>query len=244
MTALDAVVTFAKAVASALIGREPVFNLTGAGGFRLDASGNVAGADDADEAGEVAADQFGYSSLGLIARPLPPDADGFAEAAALRVDGGLAPFAWRDLRLFQRLGGAGDTPAPGQTMLAGYGGAFLAFSVNAAGDNVSTWYVPFSRDSGGTPQNAHAISIDPTDGNSSITILHAAGPSITLTEDGITLAVDGQTFATLRAGELTVNAAKIMLKGNVYLGALAEAGLPLLAGVVSPPSPSVFVSPV
>lgn len=244
MSALDAVLSFAKAVASSIVGREPVYNLAGAGGFRSDSSGAVTDTTDADEAGEVAAEQWGYGPLGLVARPLPPDSRGFAEAAALRVDGGLLPIGWRDLRLYESLGGAGGTPAAGQVMLAGYGGAFLAHSINAAGDNVSTWYVPHARNSDGVPQAAHAIAIDPTEGNSSITVLHASGAVVTLTDQGITLAVDGETFLALSPGACTINAAKVTIKGNVYLGAQAEAGAPLLPGPASPPSPSVFVSPV
>jgi hypothetical protein len=117
------------------------------------------------------------------------------------------------------------------------------------GPDVSTWYVPFDPDGSGNPQKAHVISIDPTPGNSSISIAHASGLFLMLTEDsgagpGITWAVDSSTFGRMSAGEFTVNAAKIMLKGNVYVGAAAEAGLPLLAGPASPPCPSLFVSPV
>jgi hypothetical protein len=139
-------------------------------------------------------------------------------------------------------------------MFVGYGGAFLSHAMTAENTgskkgNVSTLYVPHDFDGSGVPQKAHAISIDPTPGNSSITLVHASGLVLTLTEDagagpGIVASVDASTFLRMSAGELTLQAAKVMLKGAVYLGAQAEAGLPLLPGVASPPGPSVFVSPV
>jgi hypothetical protein len=176
MTALDAVAAFVKVVGSAIAGGEPVFNVQGIGGFGGDG-------DDGDaSAAEQAAGQFGYSSLGIIGRPLPPEGDLFAEAAALRVDGGLSPVAWRDMRLFRAL-----EPAEGQLAFAGYGGAVLSHAMTAApvGEqraNIATWYVPFDFVDG-VPTKAHTIAIDPTPGNSSISIAHASGVFLTLTED-------------------------------------------------------------
>lgn len=245
MSALDAVAAFVKVIGSALVDGETVFNVKAVGAF-----GGFDG-DDGDSAGEQATGQVGYSSLGVIGRPLPPDGSLFAEAVALRVDNGLSPFGWRDLRLHRAL------PAgllPGQLVFAGYGGALLSHAmtddpVGSQRANLATWYVPFDFDPDGVPQKAHTIAIDPTPGNSSISIVHADGVFFTLTEDagggpGISWAVDGATFGRMTAGEVVIQAAKIMLKGNVYIGAQAEAGAPLLGGPISPPCPSMFVSPV
>jgi len=124
-----------------------------------------------------------------------------------------------------------------------------AENVGSKRANISALYVPYAFDSAGVAQKAHAIIIDPTDGNSSIQLIHGDGVRLTLSEEtgsgpGIVAAIDGSTFLRMAAGELTLQAEKVTLKGNVYLGAAAETGLPLLAGVASPPSPSVFVSPV
>lgn len=249
MSALDAVAAFVKVIGSALVGQnaETVFNVQAIGGF----GGDGDAGDDSDGAGEQASGQVGYSSLGILGRPLPPEGPLFAEAVALRVDGGLAPFGWRDMRLHAAVnpGGAGGTPAVGQLVFAGYGGAMLSHAMTAdpVGSqraNLATWYVPFDFDADGVPQKAHTISIDPTPGNSSISIVHADGVFFSLTEDGVTWAVDAATFGRMKAGEVLIQAAKIMLKGNVYIGAQAEAGAPLLAGPISPPCPSLFVSPV
>ena len=56
--------------------------------------------------------------------------------------------------------------------------------------------------------------------------------------------VDAGTFMQLKPAEFLLQAPEMMLKGNVYLGAGAETGVPLMAGAASPPSPSVFVSPL
>ncbi len=265
MSFVDQIVAFGKVVASSLTepNSEAVYNISGISGFRTDASGAVLpdAGDDRDEAGEQAPGQEAYQSLGIVGRPLPPDVDDpdlFAEALSLRTADGLLPFAYRDLRFARALnpGGGATTPQEGQVLFVGYGGAFLSHALTAdpVGSkraNISTLYVPFDFDGEGVPQKAHMISIDPTPGNSSISLVHADGLFFTLTEDadgggkpGFSWAVDNDTFGTCIPGEYTVSAAKIMLKGNVYLGAQAELGLPLLAGPASPPSPSVFVSPV
>lgn len=247
MSALDAVATFVKLIATALVDGEPTYNVTGIGGFALGSDGSATGEDDSDEAGEQSLPgQFGYSSLGIVGRALPPEGELHAEGVALRVDGGLVPIGWRDMRIHRALnpGGGNTTPAAGQLIFAGYGGTFLSYSVNAEGASIATLYVPHDFDADGVPQKAHALVIDPTEGNSSITLVHANGARITLTDDGIAWAIDDATFGSMRPGELAVNAERILLKGNVYLGAQAEAGVPLLAGAASPPSPSVFVSPV
>jgi hypothetical protein len=245
---LNQVLEFCKVIASSVGGTNTttLYNLTGIGGFD----------DESDAGAEQAHEQECFTGLGLVGRPLPPEGALFAEALAARTGDGLVPIAFRDLRLHRALNASGSpvSPAAGQLMFVGYGGAFLSHAMTAENTgskrgNVTTLYVPHDFDSVGVPQKAHAISIDPTPGNSNITIVHASGLVLTLTEDagagpGIVASVDASTFLRMSAGELTLQAAKVMLKGAVYLGAQAEAGLPLLPGVASPPSPSVFVSPV
>lgn len=258
MSALNQVVEFCKVIASAVGGTNTttLYNLTGIGGFALDADGAISGDDESDEGGEQAHEQEIFQSLGVIGRPLPPEGDLFAEALSVRTEDGLVPFAFRDLRLHRALNPSGDpvTPAEGQLMFAGYGGAFLSLAMTAAAvgskkGNVLTLYVPYAFNGAGVAQKAHAISIDPTTGNSSLTLVHGDGPMFSLTENagggpGISWAIDGSTFGRMKSGEVLFQSAKIMLKGNVYLGGSPETGLPLLAGIASPPGPSVFISPV
>lgn len=252
MSFLNQVVEFCKVLGSAVVGPNSavVYNLTGIGGFRLGEDGTPEGTDESDDGGEQAHEQEAYGALGIIGCPLPPEGDLFAETIAVRREDGLVPAATRDLRINRAVnpGGGSSTPQPGQQMFAGYGGAFLSHSIapGTSRTNVSTWYVPHDFDGSGVPQKAHAIQMTPGQG---ISIVHASGLRIDLLDDagigpGIVASVDGSTFLRMSAGEVTVQAAKIMLKGNVYLGAAAEAGVPMLGGPITPPSPSVFISPV
>jgi hypothetical protein len=255
---LNHIVEFVKVVSSGLSGPSSAvhMNVTGSGGFALDETGKVIGVDDSDEGGDGAHEQEAYSALGIIGRPLPAEGDAFLEAIALRTGDGRLPFAFRDLRINRAINptGAGSTPKPGQLLFAGYGGAFLSHAMTAGNvgskrGNISTWYVPHDFDGSGVPQKAHAITIDPTPGKSSVSIAHASGLFLALTEDtgsgpGIVASVDGQTFFRMSSGEVTIQAAKIYMKGNCYLGAQAEAGVPLFGGPISPPGPSIFISPV
>ncbi len=249
MSAIDELFAYVRVLSSVLLGtsREPAFNVSAIGDFET-------GADADPNQGENAVEQLAHGPLGYVGRPLDPDDDGFAEAIALRIDSGLQPLGWRDLRINRLLnpGGSGSTPAKGQLAFAGYGGAFLSHSMTEAASgarkaNISVLYVPHDFDGSDVPQKAHAIIVDPTDGNSNITLVHSSGCRVTLAEDtgsgpGILLSVNGQTFLRLVDGELAVSAAKILLKGNVYLGAAAELGIPFAGGPAMPPSPSVFLS--
>jgi hypothetical protein len=250
VSALDQLVAYARVLSSVLLGdsSEPVYNLSAIGDFDADA--------DADpNKGEQAVEQLGHAPLGFIWRPLDPDDDGFAEAITLRIDGGLQPFGWRDLRINALLnpGGSGATPAKGQQLFANYGGGFLSHSLTAAASGarkatISVLYCPHDFNGAGVPSKAHAIIVDPTSGNSNLTLVHSSGCRVTLAEDtgsgpGILLSVNGQTFLRLVDGELSVSAEKILLKGNVYLGAQAELGVLFTGGPSMLPSPSVFLSP-
>lgn len=247
MSFLNHVVEFCQVIASSVGGKNGavLYNVAGIGGF-----------EEGDADSEQAHEQVGYQALGVVSRPLPRDGDLFLEALAVRTDDGLLPFAFRDLRLHRALNpsGTATTPHEGQTMFAGYGGAFLSHSMMAAASgskpgNITTLYVPYDFDAGGVPQKAHAIIINPTEGNSSISLVHADGVFLTLSEEtgtgpGLVASVGGSTFLRMTDGELTLQAERVLLKGNVYLGRAAEAGVQLFGGPVSPPCPSLFVSPV
>jgi hypothetical protein len=211
------------------------------------------GSFDEDDAlgGEQAQDAEAYGAPGIVFRPRPPEdvstPDGSqrlaAEAMAARTGDGLVPMAWRDLR-FNRVFPA---PKPGTVALVGYGGGFLAFDDTAgnSGDQkatLGTLYVPYQF-SGGVPAKAMVITVDPE--TEALQLIHGDGFAISMTPDeGIVMRADAETFARMKPGEMLFHAAKIMLKGNVYLGAQAEVGVPLLAGGASPPCPTLYLSPV
>jgi hypothetical protein len=82
--------------------------------------------------------------------------------------------------------------------------------------------------------------IDTTPGNECVSLVHGDGHSIDLKKDKeVVVGIDASTFFSMKPGEFSMSSAKILLKGNVYLGRAAEGGLPLSP---STNSPSVFAS--
>ena len=218
---------------------------SGIGGF--DFGEGTQTLDDTD--GELGDAQEMFSALGVLSRPLDPETlagkEYRAEALAARTADGLVPLSWRDLR-FERFIPNGIPK--GTVRMVGYGGAFCSLDVRdgvTPVENIFTCYVPyeFSGSEGTTPDKAHAVvvSSNPDDG---ITLTHGDGFQVALTTDGILMRTpDAETFFAMREGEISMQAQKILCKGNVYVGSQAEAGVPLLAGPASPPCPSLFVSP-
>jgi hypothetical protein len=198
-----------------------------------------------DETAETADAQNSpaYGAPGLVWRPRPPTShDGeelAAEAVGARLGEGLFPLAWRDLRLNRRY----PAPKPGTFALVGYGGGFVALDdvPNEEHGTLTTLYCPYEFDGAGVPAKAHAIVLDPA--QKALSLIHGDGFAVVLSEDGITMRGDGSTFLSLKAGELTVVASKINLRGNVALGADTTVAVPLLPGAASQPTPSVFFSP-
>lgn len=254
MSLLNQVVEFCRVIASS-VGTQNgavLYNVAGIAGLATDEDGAITGTDDDMAAGEQAHEQDAYGVLGVIGRPLPAQGDAFAEALCFRTDDGLVPIGFRDLRLHRAINpeGGATTPREGQLMFAGYGGAFLSHAMTPANTgsrrgNISTLYVPYDFDDDGVPRKAHAISIQPD----SISLVHGDGVFFSLTDDagaggpGIVWAIGDQSFGRISASEFLVNAPKITLRGNVYLGRTPEVGAPLLGGPISPPSNSIFISP-
>jgi len=234
-------VSFMRVVGSTVVGRHSAVLVGGEG-----AVGDL-DSDDETASGESAPDAEAYGAPGIVFRPRPPDASGdqlAAEAMAVRLGGKLTPVAWRDLRLNRRY----PEPKAGSVALVGYGGAFLSFDDAASSGpedgkaSKATLYVPYAY-AGGTATKAHVLAFDP-DGES-VMLVHGDGFAVVLDKDnGITMRADSTTWLNLKPGEFTVCASKVVLQGNVALGANPTAAVPLLAGPASPPSPSVFVSPV
>lgn len=245
---------FGQVFALARVLQSSLGDATAALGFNLEGYGSD---DDASGAKDDIRDQQpAYSGLGLLGRP--PDSkdaeepDLLAEALGARTsDGGIIPFAYRDQRILKWLNrgsSTATTPKKGQIMLAGYGGAFLAFDLlesDSGPTNIAVLYVPFDRDSSGVPQKSHMIMLDPTPGNESIALVHASGLALTMTEeDGIVLRGDQTTRFVVKPGKIEATAGSIALSGIVALGANTAAAIPLLPSVSSQPTPSVFFSPV
>jgi hypothetical protein len=158
------------------------------------------------------------------------------------------PMSWRDLRLMRFF--PSGVPR-GRVSLVGYGGGFHSLDVVDSGDaqaNIHVIYCPFDY-LGGTPQRASSIIIDPDPANG-ITVTHGIsdteGYQAVLNDEGIQFrGPSGETFFWMDDDDITLNAKRsIRLKGNVLAGSADAGHLPMLPGVASPPSPSVWLSPV
>lgn len=203
------------------------------------------GPDDADdEQAEQGHGQEVFGGLGHFGRPLPPDGDEFLEALGVRTSDGVVPIASRDLRLNRSVNpsGGGAIPKEGQILQAFYGGGFISGERVAGGGSLMVWYCPYDFDGDGIPQKAHCITLDPTPGNESLSIVHGDGYGLQCSSaEGWTLCTpDGESWARLKDGEFLVNCAKIMLQGNVAVGASVATAAPLAA---SSTSTSFFVAP-
>ncbi len=217
----------------------------------LDQVAGIGGIEDDNGDGEEAPAQRRYAPLGWFARPLPPDTSTgkslFADVVCLKTEDGLIPIAWRDTRLNQAFP---NGPKVGTIGMAGYGKGFYTLDLTSAVSgsakaNIHVIYCPYQFDSNGVPAKAHAIVLDPSSGNESVSMTHGDGYQISMlsgANGGISMNVDASTFLNMRPGTFTLNAAKIILQGNVAAGANAATAVPLLPGVASPPSSSFCVS--
>lgn len=208
--------------------------------------GSLAGFSDGLVDEEVSGDEPLSFALGLLARPMPADADGYAEAVAARLEDGLLPLGGaRDLRLSKRRGNMN----PGAQSLVGYGGSFVNIepAADGTGDVISI-YAPYEHDGGGpgkgTPAKALGITISTSTGEESITIAHALGMAVILNFDGtLTMRSNtGDARIILDGDTITIQAQKVFVLGNVVLGAQAAGAQALVASVTN--SPSVWFSTV
>lgn len=242
----DRVLAFMKVAASSLSEATAVtlYNLTGV----ADLEG-----DDSDDAGEQAHEQEVFQSLGMVGRPLPPDASGFAEALGARTSDGFVPFGFRDLRLHRAANpegaGAPSFPAEGVLAFAGYGGGFHSLTPvdGGAGGTIHVIYCPFDFDADGVAQQAHAVTLDPTAGNESISIVHASGAASVYLPSGAQRhqSPNGQTFVQIEDGILSLQSDLLILNGGAVVVGNPTTGPPvaLAAGALSPPCPRLFVNP-
>lgn len=231
-----AVATFVRVLGSVVAGEHSAVLLGGEG-----AVGDV---DDplTDSSSDKFTDAEAYGTGLLVVRPRAPETIAGKvigmEGIGLRLGGQTVPVALRDLRLNRRF----SAPKAGSVALVGYGGGFLAFDDTADLESRMTLYVPYDF-SGDVPAKAMTIAIDPA--AESMMLVHGDGYAVVLDKDnGITLRADGSTWLALKPGKIELVAASIQARGNVALGADTTAAVPLLPGVASQPTFSVFFSPV
>ncbi len=225
MSTVDMVLQFGAVAKSAVkaITLDVIDQVLGIGGLE---------ADDTD--GEQANEQVRYSgALGMIWRGLPPDTlkgkTRFMDVLCCKLADGLLPIGWRDERINRAFP---NGPKEGTIAMAGYGGGFHSLDLTASNSgsqkaNIHVIYCPYEFDGNGVPAKAHAIVVDPTGGNESITITHGAGYQLSLTSEGFNVNIDSSTFLAMSPGAFTVNAAKIILQGNCAFGNNATTAAPI-----------------
>jgi len=243
---IDFIVQFSRVLASSINERTTALQVD------LSGVGSVF-EDDNPEDGETSVQSAMYGALGFLSRPLNPEMKAgkeyACEAVCIRTEDGLVPISWRDLRL-NALFPSGIPE--GRVGMVGYGGGFhtIDLTTDLNGDQKSSIhfiYAPYDY-SNGVAGKAMAVALDTTPGAEHISLSigsPTSGFQVSINEtDGVQVRTpNSSTMFNIRDDEINMAANKIVLKGNVYLGAAAEAGLPLLAGAASPPSTTVFVSP-
>jgi hypothetical protein len=244
MSALDFVLGFGRIVASSI---EP--KTGGILGQVLGIIGSLDPDEKDDELGETGEKQDLYNGLGILGNPLPPETIRGTKFAcdvvyAKRGDG-MVPIAYKDLRLSKSF------PAglkKGSVAFAGYGGGFYSLDLTSGNSgsqkaNIHVLYCPYEFNGSGVASKCHTIFLDP--GQEAIGIIHGDGFAVMLDADnGITLRGGTKTWINVSDGKIEMVADKVTIQGVVGLGGNPSTGVPLLAGPASPPSPSIYISPV
>jgi hypothetical protein len=177
-----------------------------------------------------------FSSLGAVARPLPPADGQHALVLCVRAGDELIPIGVSDPRLAL----AGNGPGSGAVGIAGYGGAFYTTQPVDTSDlsrgSVHTVYCPYDIGTDGVAAHAHVIQIHPEQG---ITIAHADGMALTLHDDKVVLRSNtGAASIVLDGSNIQLNGT-IQLNGSVGVTSVTSLGVTLPIAVIgaTPPLP-------
>lgn len=196
---------------------------------------------EADAGAESVLKQETFGALGLIVRSRPASSTGHTEAFCARLGDSLLPIAYRDLRLHKSY----PNPKDGSAAFVGYGGGFhsLEDTEGNSGDQKATvqiLYVPYSF-SGGVPAKAHVITIDPSSGNESVTIVHGEGMALTMMAGGKNSVVlknkSGSAYVEINDDGITLSG-NVTVAGGMVVGAsvpgAAAAALPAMTAALTP----------
>jgi len=189
---------------------------------------------DDPDSGESSTEEPMFNGLGLYGRPLPPtsstdatpnDPKGECEIMAWKQEDITTPMAYRDLRL-----NAVVNPDVGEIGIAHYGGGFISAKLNATGDGTDWAIYSPHKTAAGVPDKASIISMDSTDANRSIAIVHAEGQNLVMTSDALVLITNavGDAYIELSGtppvpgpvgiGAIVINAPSVAITGGVNLG--------------------------
>ena len=115
-------------------------------------------------------------------------------------------------------------------------------SSGAPEGTIQVLYSPYDYDSNGVAQKAHAIILDPSSGNESISVVHGDGMAITMCDGNMVLKNNnGSATIVLDDNGITMTG-QINLAGAVVIGNPSTA-VALAPGPSSPPCSTLFLSP-
>lgn len=175
---------------------------------------------DDDDAGELAPEQLAYGPLGLLVNPLDvgkmPDGVTPAQADYLgvRTADGVIPVVGWDPRIAAAFP---NGPAKGTVALAGYAGGFHSIDLTNNGtSNIHVIYAPIP---GEEEAQAHAIILDTTNGNESVSAVHYLGQGLFMTHDGklYLKSADGSASVFVKNGEVDIFG-NVVISGGVVMG--------------------------
>jgi hypothetical protein len=161
-----------------------------------------------------------FGPLGVYGRPEPPTqtasgnlAAGLCEAFCARSMDGFEPIVYRDLRITRRM-----NPAVGEVGMTQYGGGYVSLRWDAArsGTLVS---ISAPHLSGDMVDEAHYLSMDPSDSGNSVTLAHRSGHGLFLTKDGAAtlMSPDGKKWLKVSDADGVVVASD---KGMAFAGGI------------------------
>lgn len=178
--------------------------------------GDAARPADLEKAGECVT----FGPLGVYGRPEPPTPSasgnlsaGECEAFCARAMDGFEPLVYRDLRITRRM-----NPAVGEVGMTQYGGGYLSLKWDRArsGTLVS---LSAPHLSGDAVDEAHYISMDPSDDGNAAIFAHRSGHGLFLNKDGsaVLSSPDGKKWISVSDADGVVVASD---KGMAFAGGI------------------------
>lgn len=173
-----------------------------------------------------------FGPLGVYGRPEPPTpsasgnlAAGECEALCARSMDGFEPLVYRDLRITRRM-----NPAVGEVGITQYGGGYVSLKWDRArsGTLVS---ISAPHLSGDAVDEAHYISMDPSDDGNAAIFAHRSGHGLFLNKDGsaVLSSPDGKKWISVSDADGVVVASD---KGMAFAGGIIAGSTNLAREVV------------
>lgn len=120
-----------------------------------------------------------FGAVGLVSRALPENEDGAAEYIGVKSGDEARMFAGRDERLTSKV-----NPKDGEVILVQYRGGFISLRDNADKNGTDITIYAVRNDADGNPEKASVISLDSSDAQNNIMIIHESGSSFVMTKAG------------------------------------------------------------